>query len=222
LQTHLLRLLDGGGEYHRLGDALPRRSDLRVVVATNRRPTELKDDFCARFAVQVHLPGLNERREDVPLLARHILEEETRGRPDLRARFFEERPDGTSYARMDPAFVEALLRRRWTSHVRELRALLWASIRASSGRYLTAPPSMLAEPEEAGADAASPLESAEEISLAAIRESCEPSLQAIRAALVRHAGNQSKAYVELGLPSRFALYRLLRRHGIATGEGKGR
>jgi DNA-binding NtrC family response regulator len=40
------------------------------------------------------------------------------------------------------------------------------------------------------------------------------SPRAIHEALARHAGNQSKAYAELGLPSRFALYRLLRKHGI--------
>src|SRR6185503_16398678 len=45
LQAHLLRVLDGDGEYQRLGDAQQRRSDFRLVAATNRDPSSLKHDF---------------------------------------------------------------------------------------------------------------------------------------------------------------------------------
>jgi two-component system nitrogen regulation response regulator GlnG/two-component system response regulator HydG len=199
LQAHLLRLLDADGEYHRLGDAHARRSDLRLVAATNRKVTALKHDFAARFAVSVELPGLDARREDIPLIAHHILEE---AHPDLRTRFFEAAPDGSSVVRLAPGFVEALLGWNWKGHVRELRALLWASIRASSGRYLTVPPEMTRA--ISSSDAEPTVEA----------EGEGPPPRAIRAALARHAGNQSKAYSELGLPNRFALYRLMRKHGI--------
>jgi two-component system nitrogen regulation response regulator GlnG/two-component system response regulator HydG len=202
LQAHLLRLLDAEGEYHRLGDAHPRRSDLRLVAATNRKATALKHDFAARFAVSVELPGLDARREDIPLIARHLLEEAVAAHPDLRTRFFEAALDGSSVLRLAPGFVEALLGWNWKGHVRELRALLWASIRASSGRYLTVPPEMMR------AISATEAEGAVEA------EGDGPPPRAIRAALARHAGNQSKAYSELGLPNRFALYRLMRKHGI--------
>jgi DNA-binding NtrC family response regulator len=203
LQTHLLRLLDSGGEYHRLGDATARRSDLRFVAATNRPATDLKHDFAARFPVRVTLPGLDARPEDVPLLARYLLDEAAATQPNLRERFFEISAAGVAFARLDPGFIEALLRWRWTTHVRELKTHLWASIRSSTGHFLTTPPEMAATREEPGARAA---------------DANEPSARAVREALARHAGNQSKAYAELGLPSRFALYRLMRKHGIDARE----
>jgi two-component system nitrogen regulation response regulator GlnG/two-component system response regulator HydG len=202
LQTHLLRVLDSGGEYHRLGEATARRSDLRLIAATNRAPTELKHDFAARFPLRITLPGLEERREDIPHLVRHLMKEAATAHPELRERFFETGTDGVSYARLDPTFVEALLTWRWSTHVRELRALLWASIRASAGHYLTTPPEM------SGTSAAALAPCAGE----------DPPAQAIRDALARCRGNQSKAYAALGLPSRFALYRLLRKHGIDARE----
>ncbi|HEY2518443.1 MAG TPA: sigma 54-interacting transcriptional regulator [Polyangiaceae bacterium] len=199
LQTHLLRLLDAGGEYHRLGESHARRSDLRFVAATNRAPGELKHDLAARLAIHVTVPGLDARAEDVPLLARHLLDEIVADRTDLRERFFEKRADGSAFARLDPAFVELLLRRSWTLHVRELLSLLWASMRESSAHYLTIPS------ETSGGSEPLVRGDAGEVEL---------SRETIARVLARHAGNQSKAYVELGLPSRFALRRLLRKHGI--------
>jgi Sigma-54 interaction domain len=196
LQTHLLRLLDTGGEYHRLGESRVRRSDIRFVAATNRDPSELKHDFAARFAIRITVPGLDARREDIPLLARHLLDDAVRERPDLRKRFFERGRAG-EVARLDPKLVQALLRWPWSTHVRELKTLLWCSIRASEEHYLVVPPEMRDQPRPE-----------------ATEDGEEPSAQQIRDALVRNQGSRSRAYVELGLPSRFALYRLIRRHGI--------
>jgi DNA-binding NtrC family response regulator len=205
LQTHLLRLLDQGGEYHRLGEATPRRSDLRVIAATNRAASDLKHDVAARFTLTITLPGLDERREDIPLLARHLLDDAATAAPELRERFFERLPSGASFARLDPVFVEALLTWPWSTHVRELRALLWSSIRASRGHYLTTPPEMNRTPardDESRADG-------------------EPMARAIREALARHPGNQTKVCEALGLPNRFALYRLMRKRGLEPGEPGG-
>src|SRR5262249_49824490 len=66
LQAHLLRVLDEGGEYQRLGDARRRKSDLRLVAATNRSIDELKPDLAARLPLRVALHGLDERPEDIP------------------------------------------------------------------------------------------------------------------------------------------------------------
>lgn len=73
LQAHLLRVLDRGGEYQRLGESKVRRADLRVIAATNRPVEHLKQDFGARFVIRLHIPGFEERREDIPLLFRHLL-----------------------------------------------------------------------------------------------------------------------------------------------------
>lgn len=63
-QAHLLRVMDHG-DYQRLGEASQRRSDFRLVAATNRDTSALKHDFAARFPLRVRMPGLNERLEDV-------------------------------------------------------------------------------------------------------------------------------------------------------------
>jgi two-component system nitrogen regulation response regulator GlnG/two-component system response regulator HydG len=144
MQSHLLRLLDRGGEYHRLGEATPRRSDLRVVAATNRPRDQLKHDFAARFGIVVEVPGLDARIDDVPLIARGLLGEILGSSPELAGRFTETRPGGGRSIRIDPAFVEELLRWPWTAHVRELRALLWSSVHTSAEGYLVRPPEMTA------------------------------------------------------------------------------
>ena len=56
-QAHLLRVLDSGGEYQRLGDAKRRTSDVRLVAATNRSPDALKHDFLARFPFRIQVCG---------------------------------------------------------------------------------------------------------------------------------------------------------------------
>src|SRR5208283_3694878 len=72
LQSHLLRVMDDGG-YQRLGEAKARHSDLRIVAATNGRPEDIKHDVLARFLLRVSVPSLAARREDIPLLAVHLL-----------------------------------------------------------------------------------------------------------------------------------------------------
>ncbi len=80
-QVKLLRLIQER-EYFPLGADLPKRSDARLIVATNRDLTELqragrfRDDLFYRLQVhQIHLPPLRKRLEDVPLLVEHFLAE---------------------------------------------------------------------------------------------------------------------------------------------------
>src|SRR5262249_20781890 len=120
LQAHLLRLLDEGGEYHRLGEAATRRADVRVVAATNRPESSLKHDFAARFALSLRVPGLMERCEDVPLLLRHLLLRAAEKEPAVGARFFEGWGSSGRQPRVDPRLVERLVRQPYTRHVRQL------------------------------------------------------------------------------------------------------
>ncbi len=188
-QANLLRVMDTG-EYQRLGEDRLQKSDMRVVAATNRAPDTLKSDFLARFTERLSVPGLNERRADVPLLARHLL-----------ARICAENPtDGAS--RVGMALTDALVRHRYRLHHRELERLLRLARRHS-------PPSELGlSPEvEAELDLPSP--------------QVETSADAVRAALAA-SKNASEAAKRLGLPSRFALHRLMKRLGIepdATRKG---
>ena len=72
LQARLLRVLDDG-EYHRLGDGKARTSDFRLVALTLRSASSLRTDLAARLTQRVHLPGLDQRVTDIPLLVRHIV-----------------------------------------------------------------------------------------------------------------------------------------------------
>jgi two-component system nitrogen regulation response regulator GlnG/two-component system response regulator HydG len=203
LQAHLLRVLDAGGEYHRLGEALPRRANLRLVAATNRAPQDLKHDLLARLTLRLPMPPLEERREDIPLLVRHLLRKAADQNPEIGRRFFPE--DARLGApRVDPALIEHLLHRTYPLNVRELETLLWSAMRGSSGDRViltdeireTAPPAPAAARPRSG----------------------EPTADEIREALRRHDDNLTKAARALGLPSRFVLYRLIKKLGIEIAE----
>lgn len=201
LQAHLLRVLDAGGEYSRLGEARVRRADLRLIAATNRSAEELKHDLLARIDLRVTLPDLNERREDVPLLMRHLLDEVAREDAAVGARFFAGWDGRRGQVRVEPALAEALVRHRYTHHVRELRTHLWRALASSRGSFLA-----LTDDVRAGLDTAddTPTDPA----------SLSPAQ--IQAALDAHDGNQAATWRALGLSSRDALFRLIKKHGLVV------
>ncbi len=130
LQAHLLRVIDDG-EFQRLGEATTRKTDLRVLAATNRAASDVKDDVLARFSVRIVVPGLNDRREDVPLLAVHLLRRHAAEDPTLAERFF-----SGDVPRVSPVLMEALVQHHYTTHVRELEAILVRAALDGRGRYL--------------------------------------------------------------------------------------
>ncbi len=203
LQAHLLRVLDRGGEYQRLGDARVRRADLRLVAATNRPVSALKHDFAARFPLRIELSGLEQRPEDIPLLAQAML---LRAREELArsgaaspiARFFG--PDGRP--RLHPDLVEALLHHRYSLHTRELHRLLWLAMSSSPGEFLGLSDALRAELTPAAPE----------------RGAEPPGREVIVAALAAAGGRPSLAAEALGLSSRFVLYRLMKKYGVAGGE----
>ena len=202
-QAHLLRVLDAGGEYHRLGEARTRTSDLRVVAATNRPDSALKSDFSARFDLRISVPGLDERREDLPLLCRHLLLGIAEQLP-AAARFFVERR-GALYPRLGRRFIEALMTHPFSLHVRELRELLWRSARESKGDVLECPRSLLTVVAPSV-----PAPSFTQVS----------EVERIRDVVERYGGSSRRAAEELGLSNRFALYRLMRKHGIRATKAE--
>lgn len=196
LQAHILRLLDGG-EYQRLGDAKLRKSDLRLIAATNRDESALKHDLLARLKLAVHVAPLNQRRDDIPILIRHLLATAAqRNQHRIVSRFF----DG-SVARVEPALVEALLRHRYALNVRELESLLWTSMASSPHDFLA----LTGEVRER-------LDFEQGVGVRAD----EITAEAIEDALSRHQGNQSRAYKDLGLRTRDQLYRLMKKLGVSA------
>jgi two-component system, NtrC family, response regulator HydG len=194
LQSHLLRLLDQG-EYHRLGDDRQQTSNLRFIGATNRPEQALKHDLLARFKLRVKVPGLGERREDIPLIARAMLRQHARADATLAERFFQ-----SGEPRIDPDLIEGLLDHEYGTHVRELERLLIAAMATSRQRFIALTPEVAAE-------------------LTSKRRKL-PEREEIEAALARADGNVSEAWKQLGLSSRDALNRLIKKLGIEPGRAR--
>lgn len=118
LQIKLLRVLESGC-FSRVGSTESRQADVRIVAACNRDPLAavagglLRDDLFYRLHVfPVHLPPLRERREDIPLIARYLIER-------ICA------TEGGAPKQLGSAAMLALLSYDWPGNVRELRNALY-------------------------------------------------------------------------------------------------
>jgi two-component system nitrogen regulation response regulator GlnG/two-component system response regulator HydG len=205
-QAHLLRVLDSGGEYQRLGDAATRRSDFRLVAATNRPLDALKHDFLARFTHRIAVPGLSDRRDDVPLLLVQLLRRIAHEHPQLAQRFFERRSNQLAEPRVEPAFVARLLRHRFTHHVRELERLVWLALSSAEADYVGVTAAVHAE-----------LNEVEEVHAAAD----EIDRDTLVAAIAEHGRSPTRLAKQLKLKNRYVLIRLLKKHGLSVGPDDG-
>ncbi|MEO8552878.1 MAG: sigma 54-interacting transcriptional regulator [Kofleriaceae bacterium] len=133
LQVKLLRVLEDHVS-SRLGESEWREVDFRIVAATNRDLDELVDagefgaDLYQRLAiVQIELPPLRDRREDLAELVEHLV-----------ARFYREEPSSTHrVTRLSPLALAALARYPWPGNVRELRNVVFhALVRKLAGDEL--------------------------------------------------------------------------------------
>jgi DNA-binding NtrC family response regulator len=193
LQTKLLRVLETG-EFERVGSSKTRRADVRVLSATNAdlhqamEQGRFRQDLLFRLnTVEIQLPPLRERREDVPLLAQYFLRQ--------HARHYRKR-----VADFDKAAMDALQGYSWPGNIRELNHVAERAILMTQGESVKASDLGLRQEREAA-------RRLEEMSL----EEVESFL--IRKALARFNGNVNQAADTLGL-SRSALYRRLQKYGL--------
>ncbi len=126
LQVKLLRVLENG-EYARVGSTQVRRANARIVAATNRdledlvREGRVRQDFLYRLnVVEVHLPALRERRSDLPLLIRHLLD-----------RLNERQTRGPK--RLSPEAEDLLLAYGYPGNIRELQNALQRAVLLAEG-----------------------------------------------------------------------------------------
>ena len=126
LQVKLLRVLETG-TFMRVGSTTAQETDVRVIAASNRDAMqaaargELREDLFYRLSVfPIQLPPLRERREDLPLLVAHFLQE------------IGEREGVMKSA--TPAALERLAQYRWPGNVRELRNVLQRAWVMTAGR----------------------------------------------------------------------------------------
>jgi DNA-binding NtrC family response regulator len=192
-QAKLLRVLETG-ELQRVGSSRTIRVDVRVISATNANLQQdvsagrFREDLLFRLnTVEIHLPPLRERREDVPLLAMHFL-----------------RQYGQRYRKtlngLDTAAMQALLEHSWPGNVRELDHAVERAVLMAQENQI--------RPADLALRARESSHRLEELSL----EEVEAFL--IKKALARYSGNISQAAEALGL-SRSALYRRLQKYGLS-------
>jgi DNA-binding NtrC family response regulator len=194
-QAKLLRVLESG-EVQRVGSSKVRQVDVRVLSATNADlgaavgEGRFREDLLYRLnTVEVRLPPLRERREDIVPLALHFL-----GRA---AEHYEKDVSGLSAEATD-----ALLRHAWPGNVRELEhAMERAVLMARGGEVSVADLSLRRREDGSVLMEDLTLDEAERI--------------LIEKALERAGGNVTRAADALGL-SRSALYRRLQRHDLTT------
>lgn len=119
VQPMFLRVTERHGEYFRLGEeSRLQRSDFRLIGATNR-PEKMRYELKRRFAREIRVPGLNQRKEDIPLLIRHLLQSQANNDDMDAARFM-----SGSYPRVHPLLVEQLIHHTYKTHVSEIAFLL--------------------------------------------------------------------------------------------------
>ena len=199
-QVKLLRVLQDQ-TFEVLGDSRPRKVDVRVVSATNAdlrkmvsERTFREDLFYRINLITVKLPSLRERREDIPLLARHFADRqaEVNGLP---------RTDFSADA------LNFLSRLPYPGNIRELKNLVERTILVSGKPVLDA-----ADFDAQYLRHDEPAKAAEGTSFAGMTLD-EIERQTILQALEQHKGNLSQVAVSLGI-SRAALYRRLEKYNI--------
>jgi DNA-binding NtrC family response regulator len=195
-QAKLLRVLETG-QLEPVGSSRTRRVDVRILSATNANLHEeaaagrFRQDLLFRLnTIEIHLPPLRDRREDIPGLAAHF----------LRTHAERYRKDITGF---DSAAMQALRDHRWPGNVRELDHSVERGVLMAQKTTLNPSDLGLAPTRDASTHGAR----LEDMSI----EEVESFL--IRKALTRYGNNVSQAANALGL-SRSALYRRMQRYGI--------
>jgi len=194
LQSKLLRVLQTR-EVERVGSSRPRMIDARVVSATNVDPREevtagrFREDLLFRLnTIELKLPPLRERREDIPALAAHFLNRQS-ARYDKQLTGF------------DQSAMQALMEHSWPGNIRELEHTIERAVLLATADMVRATDLALSD------RGASTVQRLEELTL----NEAERTL--IQKALARYDGNVSHAAKALGL-SRSALYRRMSAHGL--------
>lgn len=192
LQSRLLHALQNR-TISRVGENRQRQVDIRLVCATNMplarmvREGTFREDLLFRInTVELVLPPLRERAEDIPILSGHFLESfNNKYRKKLE---------------LHKDAEAALLRYPWPGNIRELQHVIERAVIMAEGERIREDDLHLSPARnESASSAGLDLQSMEQ--------------QLIRAALEKHKGNISKAAAELGL-TRAALYRRMEKFGI--------
>ncbi len=200
MQTRLLRVI-AEGEFHRVGGYDPIKVDVRIIAATHQQLEELvrkgkfREDLFHRLnVIRVHVPGLADRREDIPLLAAHFMERATR-------------EIGEESKQFDIQTLDYLSNLPWPGNVRQLEnTCRWLAVMVTGRRVLVddLPPELKgegAEPRALSWEAALADWVGAALSSNRARPILEEALPAFERALIqtalKHTGGRRKEAAEL-------------------------
>lgn len=196
LQSKLMTVLQQR-QVTRVGDNRPHSVDVRLICATNEpihervRDGAFRQDLLYRInTVEIRLPALRERLEDIPLLVEHFLE--------MFARKYNQSVTGLS----DGA-LRKLESWSWPGNVRELEHMVERAVIMTDSTTLQPEDFLFTSAHSMGADGLL----FDSFNLEEVEKTV------VRKALDKHAGNISKAADELGL-TRASLYRRLEKYGL--------
>ena len=201
LQVKLLRVIQER-EVIRVGANEPTHVDVRIIAATNRnledevKQGKFREDLYYRLkVVHVRMPDLKDRREDIPLLARHFLDE-------ANVSF------GRDVREIDGAAMQQLVNFEWPGNVRQLKNVIETMVVLSTGDVIGADdiPADVKGDTPAG-QALMPFDAFDGLSLSSVEN------YMIRHYLEKFDGNRAKVATALGISER-TLYRKLKEFGL--------
>jgi two-component system, NtrC family, response regulator AtoC len=196
IQVKLLRALDPG-VFERVGGNQTIKTDTRLIAATNCDLQQLvserkfREDLYYRLnVVQIRVPPLRERREDIPLLANAFLKEISQR-------------DGKAFKPLSPEAMEALLKYDWPGNIRELKGAIDSGVTLATGSQVTLPdlPVIIAQAQFTSSSGVEP--AAGQMNLHS------NEMRLIMRALDETGGNRTEAAKKLGI-SRRTLHRRLK------------
>jgi two-component system response regulator AtoC len=205
VQVKLLRALDPG-LFERVGGNQTIRADFRLIAASNRDLRALvsegkfREDLYYRLnVVQIRVPPLRERKDDIPLLANAFLKEISQR-------------DGKPFRPLAPDAMDCLLRYDWPGNVRELKGAIDSGVTLASGPQIFLPDLPLTISQNAGSTFGNSAEKSGQMNLH------DQEMRLIMRALEESGGNRTEAAKKLGI-SRRTLHRRLRELNISERSG---
>ncbi len=191
-QSKLLRVIQDR-EFQPVGAERAERTEARVIAATHQDLEQMmadrrfREDLYYRLrVVEIVIPPLRERLDDIPLLARHMVQRASQAL-------------GTGVAILSKEALDRLIAHRWPGNVRELENCIMRAVVIASGSVIRPEHLSMSSPREAGQSELSSLEAME-------REHLERVLKATE-------GQKGRAAEILGI-SRPRLNRMLHKHGL--------
>jgi two-component system, NtrC family, response regulator AtoC len=204
VQVKLLRALDPG-VFERVGGNQTIKTDIRLIAATNRDLARLvsekkfREDLYYRLnVVQIRVPPLRERKEDIPLLANAFLKEISQR-------------DNKTFRPLSPEAMEALLQYDWPGNIRELKGAIDSGVTLAIGHQVALQDLPLTISEARFSGSAGLDEKAGQMNLH------NNEMRLILRALEETRGNRTEAAKKLGI-SRRTLHRRLKELNLTTSE----